>query len=113
MKVSNLIYNERDYLGRKIECPNKECPCLPCFTYHGSNLKYNWRYNKWQGDFCCLMKEQYGCPTYPGSPTHVFFNTPEFKKRRTGDKFKCLRCGKTVVWDEMGRRYNYVIYSLD
>lgn len=35
-----------------------------------------------------------GCPSQKPRPKHLFKNTKKFQNRKSGDIFKCVRCGQ-------------------
>lgn len=42
------------------------------------------------------MKHNSGCPSPKPKPLHIFYFSEKFRRRKKGDVFRCLRCGKLV-----------------
>jgi len=96
--VRNRLYSEKDYKGQWIDAPDECCPCRPCWhLYH-----FPWwdSSGKMHSHFNCVTKYNSGCPFPKPRPLHIFYLSEKFKKRKKGDVFRCLRCGKKVKLGE-------------
>ena len=91
-KVRNKLYSAKDYQGRAITAPHRDCPCRPCWhLYHfptrlGSHTIHN---------FDCVHRHNYGCPD-DSKPTHILYLSKRLRVCRKGEVFRCLRCGQEV-----------------
>lgn len=95
MKVRDKRYKKTDFKGHEINCPYPDCPCLPCYNCHdcGYYLGHN-EHKKWIENFDCATRSNCGCPSQKPRPKHLFKNTKKFQNRKSGDIFKCVRCGQ-------------------
>jgi len=92
--VRNRLYLKKDYKGQEIEAPDEACPCRPCWhLYH-----FPWwdSSGKMYSNFDCVTKHNSGCPSPKPKPLHIFYFSEKFRRRKKGDVFRCLRCGKLV-----------------
>lgn len=93
MLTRNRLYPKDDYYGTPIDAPDQECPCRPCWRlYHFPHYFGEERID----NFNCVTRANEGCPDPKPRPLHIFYLSKRFQKRKRGDVFKCLRCGKEV-----------------
>jgi len=92
MKVRDKLQN--GYKGHAVECPDKYCPCRPCFNVHDCGY---FLHGKYVERFVCATNFNEGCPQNEFGeylrPTHVL----SVKTRRKGMVKKCHRCGQKVI----------------
>jgi len=98
MKVRDKTHEVSEYKGRWTDASHPECPCRRCYNAHDCG----WRRSDgvWVTSMECATRYNNGCPEHPNA-IHLFRNTKRLSKRKSGDIFRCIRCGQKCVMGDV------------
>ncbi|MBT9168418.1 MAG: hypothetical protein DDT19_01763 [Syntrophomonadaceae bacterium] len=100
MLVRDKLVN--GYKGEYVECPDRVCPCRPCFKVHNCGYRLGRRY---VDNVVCVRNYEWGCPDNKPEPVHIL--RVRDCRLKVGDTRVCMRCGVKV---EIGK-VNYMGYD--
>ncbi|MBT9168374.1 MAG: hypothetical protein DDT19_01719 [Syntrophomonadaceae bacterium] len=89
MRVRDRLVN--GYKGQEVNCPDRVCPCRPCYNPHNCGYRLGVRY---VDNFVCLTNHDRGCPDNKPEPVHIL--RVRDCRLKVGATRVCMRCGVKV-----------------